>query len=398
MLLHIRKLLTFPFRRAATTALVVWLLGMPPVVAGDVAGDVAGSAHRELIAAGERVTAQVVRENQTERNYRVDLSLEGLLAFSAATGQPAWREHVVAVLAKRGMQPDSPSPYRRQPFGCLTYALYRFTGDRAWLPVFLSETVLCRRDHPRSPEGAIMHPRGSKRGGGDALLIDAMQEYAARMARAGAQTQDPEYARECATQFRLYRGILRDAKSGLWSQGRGWLGDQPAALSPGAWSRGHGWLLRGLIFALEELPADSAEFTELNGYLREFADALLPLQNSDGMWRTMLNHPAENSPPDTSGTAMMATAFSQAWRAGWLPDARVRDAAQRAFEALPAYVDGAGVVLSVSPGPGPLESDADYLAKRFPPGNDHGPFSLLFAAAEAAHLAKRVTTMPIPTK
>lgn len=394
LLLHNRRLIGFPFLRAAAAALFVWVLATPTLAAGDETG----LAHRDLIAAGERVAAQVVRENQTERNYRVDLSLEGLLAFSVATGQPAWREHVMAVLNQRGMQPDSPSPYRRQPFGCLTYALYRFTGDRAWLPVFLSETVLCRREHPRSPEGAIKHPRGAKRGGGDALLIDAMQEYAARMARAGAHTKDPAYARECATQFRLYRGILRDPTSGLWSQGRGWLGDQPAALSPGAWSRGHGWLLRGLIFALEELPTDSAEFSELRGYLQEFADALLPLQSPDGMWRTMLNHPANASPPDTSGTAMMATAFSQAWRAGWLPDTRVRDAAQRAFAALPTYVDAAGVVLSVSPGPGPLEAEADYLAKSFPPGNDHGPFSILFAAAEATHLAKMLMVTPTPEK
>jgi arylsulfatase A-like enzyme/rhamnogalacturonyl hydrolase YesR len=342
----------------------------------------------DLITAGERVAHRVVRENKVGRNYRVDLALEALLDFSVATGRPEWRGHVFDALARRGTKPDSPAPYRSQPFGCLTFALYRATGDRAWLPEFLRESELCRRELPRSPEGAVMHPRGSQRGGGDALLIDAMQEYAARVAVAGALVGDADYFRESAAQFRRYRDILRDPKTGLWSQGRGWLSGQPLALSPGAWSRGHGWLLRGLTAALAELPRDSAEFKELQGTLRELADALLPLQQAGGLWHTLLHRPPADSPPDVSGTAMMASALSRAWRARWLPEARVREAAQRAFAALPAFVDREGVVLSVSPGPGPLESEADYLVKEFPPGNDHGPFTLLFAAAEAARLAK----------
>ena len=350
------------------------------------------SAPPDLVAAGERVANRFVKENHADRNYRVDLALEGWLAFGAATGQAKWRAHVFAVLAQRGMQPGSPASYRSQPFSCLTFALYRATGDRAWLPVFLGETELCRRERPRSPEGAVMHPRGSERGGGDAMLIDAMQEFAARMARAGAVSGDAGYYRESAAQFRVYRQILRDARTGLWSQGRGWLGGQPGALSPGAWSRGHGWLLRGLTAALAELPRDSAEFGELQGYLRELAGALLPLQQPDGTWHALLHRPAADSPPDASGTAMIAAAFSRAWREGWLPEARVREAAQKAFAALPAFVDAAGVVSSVSPGPGPLESETDYLVQAFPPGNDHGVFSLLFAAAESARLAK--TSLP----
>ncbi len=347
------------------------------------------SPHRmELVSAAERVARRLVEENQAERTYRADLALEALLELAAELDRPAWREHVFSVLQRRGLMPGAVVPYRSQPFGCLTFAVHRATGERGWLPEFVRQSGLASEEHPRSPEGAILHPRGAQRGGGHAMLIDAMQEFAARMARTGAVTGDAAWVREGATQFRLYRRILRDPDTGLWSQGRGWLGDEPGKLSPGAWSRGHGWLLRGLTASLAETPRDSAEFREMHALLREFADALLPRQLPGGLWPTLLLRPPGESPPDASGSAMIATAFSRAWREGWLTDTRARDAARRAFAALPDCVDQNGVVLNVSPGPGPLESEADYLVREFPPGNDHGPFSLMFAAAESVRLQR----------
>ncbi len=35
---------------------------------------------------------------------------------------------------------------------------------------------------------------------------------------------------------------------------------------------------------------------------------------------------------------------------------------------------------SVSPGPGPLETEAPWQVHAFPPGDEHGPFAILFAA------------------
>jgi unsaturated rhamnogalacturonyl hydrolase len=55
---------------------------------------------------------------------------------------------------------------------------------------------------------------------------------------------------------------------------------------------------------------------------------------------------------------------------------------------LPDYVDAEGLALSVSPGPGPLESEEPWLVSEFPPGNDHGTFALMFAAAESVRLGR----------
>jgi unsaturated rhamnogalacturonyl hydrolase len=337
----------------------------------------------ELLAAGVRIADRFIHENKHERNYRFDLALGALLELSAATGDPKYRDHVLAVVARRNWTPTTQVSYREQSFTCLTYGLYQATGDRAWLPVFLEESRKCRDGIARSSEGAVVHPRGRERGGGEALLLDAMQEYVARMARAGAISGDAAYFAEAAKQIRLYRSIVRDPQTGLWHQGRGWLKDHPAEISPGTWSRGHGWLLRGLTAALAVMPRDSAEYREMQRALVELADALLSRQQPSGMWHCLLDRPPATSPAESSGTAMIATALARASREGTLTGEKYRDAARRAFAALPALVDHEGVVLGVSPGPGPLEREEPWLVDAFPPGNDHGTFSLMFAASES---------------
>jgi rhamnogalacturonyl hydrolase YesR len=341
-----------------------------------------------LVAGAERIAKRFVDQNKHERNYRFDLALEALLEMSEATGKPIYREHVLRTIERRGWKPTTDVAFNEQSFGCLTYALYRTTHDQPWLDVFLRQSDLCRQKIERSPEGAVMHNRGRQRGGGHALLLDAMQEYVARMARAGQHSGDVTYFAEASKQIRLYRQIVRDDSTGLWHQGRGWLSDAPQKVSPGVWSRGHGWLLRGLSNAVIATPRERPEYGELQKVFQELADALLKCQQPSGMWHCLLDQPPSKTPAESSGTAMIATALSRAWRAGVLTDERYRAAAERTLRALPPYIDADGLALSTSPGPGPLESEANYFTDSFPPGNDHGTFALMFAAAEAVRLDK----------
>lgn len=365
------------------------------VVVGAWAALPSASGDASLQTTAERVAGQVVAANKSYKNvnpylsrtYTLDLTLEALLELSEPSGNPSWREHALAVIRRRGLTPATPLPYQAQPFTAINYALFRATGDHDWLPIFVRESEFWRREAARSPEGAVLTYSRS-RTQVRALLIDSLQEYCARMARCGQITGDVTFHQECVIQFRLFRQLLRDPQNGLWSQGRGWIEGKPAELSPGAWSRGHGWLLRGLTAALAATPRESGEFRELQSALAELADALLPLQQQSGMWHTLLHRPSDESPAETSGTAMIATAFSRAWREGVLDDIRLRESAEKAFAALPARVDERGVVLGTSPGPGPLETEAPYLIAEFRPGDPHGTFAVLFAAAEALRLEK----------
>ncbi len=344
---------------------------------------------RTLSEAGEAIARSVLDQGKARTDYMYDLTLEGLLEYARVTENESHRQKVLQIVAEqRRITPETRVPWRRQPFSCLTYALYEATGDRAWLAHFIQESRLCRDEIWRDGDGIMLHPRGEKRGGGEAMLIDALQEYTARMARTGYVTGEPEWFAECAVQFRLYRPIVRYPDSGLWSQGRGWLGESPDALSPGAWSRGHGWLIRGMEMSLRYLPRDTAEYREVQGYLQELADALIAVQRPDGMWSCLLTRPAEQSPPETSGTAMIAYHLARSLHDGHLSGETYRAAARKAFDALPQYVLSDGTVLNTSPGPGPLESEQPWLRSEYPAGDPHGTFALLFAAAGEKLLAR----------
>lgn len=355
---------------------------------------------KHLLAAAERIATNVVTKNRQypninpylSRHYTLELTLEALMNLSEVTGKKAWRTHAFSVIKKEGLTPNTPIPYQRQPFTSINYALYQATQDNKWLPVFVRESTLLKEESRRSPEGAaLVYSRATV--GSRALLIDFIQEYCARMARCGKLTWDERFYEECASQFKIYRSILRDPQSGLWSQGRGWFKDEPDRLSPGAWSRGHGWLLRGLTESLANLPPESQEFKDVQAIVKELVEALLPLQDKEGMWHALLHLDHKESAAESSGTAMIATAFSRLWREGLLKDDRLLASALKAFNALPEYVDPEGLVLSTSKGPGPLRTgELSYLVKPFPPGDQHGTFAVLFAAVEFIRLEKECGT------
>lgn len=347
-----------------------------------------------LYHAGTILRDRVLNTQPERTNYRYELALEAVLSFAEATNDENAVAKVFAIAQQLQITPETNVSWKAQPFGCFTWALYEASEDEAWLPVFRKQTDDLLQNVWRGPNGELLHPRGKTRGGGYAMLIDAMQQYVARMARMAAivESEQSKYLEEIVLQGKIHRDVLRDPTTGLWCQGRGWLTETPEQLSPGAWSRGHGWLLQGFSQALEVLPEDSKARQVVLANFRELCASLLPLQQPDGSWHTLLQRDPTESPLDTSGTAMIATAMSKGVRLGWLHDPSYESAAQKAFALLPKYVTKDGQVLSTSPGPGPLQSEEDYLVEAFPPDNDHGIFAVLFAAAEQQRLLQYITT------
>ena len=325
--------------------------------------------------------------------YYYDLGLESLLEFSEVTGERKWQDLVFKIISQRGITSSSLLPYQSQSFVSINYAIFRATGDYAWLPVFVRESEIWRKEARRSPEGAVlMYSRGNT----DLyfLVVDHIQEYASRMSRCGKHTADRTYYVESVSQFKIARSIFRNQENGLYWLGRGWIKEYPDKLAPGAWSRGHGWLLKGMVETLSLLPRESNEFSELKIMFVEVVDAIVSIQQSSGMWHTLLHRSPDESVAECSGTAMIATAFSRAYREGILDENRLKESAIRAFKALSNYVDDQGLVLSVCPGPGPLGSEIPYLRTEFRPGEHHGPFSMIFAAAEAIRLERYLCASP----
>ncbi|TVR53816.1 MAG: hypothetical protein EA425_03015 [Puniceicoccaceae bacterium] len=326
-----------------------------------------------------RMLAQLLAQPVEEWRYPHRLALEEALRCSRVDA-----EEVARRLTDAGREMSG-------PFNALCFRLCLGTGDEAWLNRFVELARVPLDGGERSTEGAWLHPRG-RHGPGHAILIDSFQEEASRvvklawLARRGELSDPPfppaELEARAVEQFRIHREILRDPQTGLWSNGRGWIEGDPESLSPGFWSRGHGWLLRGLSDSIELLP-DGEQRDMLVAMVHEIAAALMEVRGDDGMWRALLAAGPEESPPESSGSAMITSALLRAVRGGFLPS-RTYEGPLLATAAvlLRDYLSEDGIVLGACPGPGPLISMEAYLSPaQFPPGEPHGlaAFSILGA-------------------
>jgi len=276
------------------------------------------------LVVADRVVDRIVLKDKHWPNYKLDLTFEAMLEMDRVTGDNTYSNYVFQRMDLRNWTPGSVIKYDSPPFCHLDYKLYQTSGDTHYLPNFIAQSDLYWSNMTRTVEGAILHKDGDRY----AMLLDRLQDYTSRMAQTGMLTGDTNYYAECAEQFQLYRDILRDPVSGLYSQGRGWLTD-PNELSPGAWSRGHGWLIRGMVDSLLALPDGSAEFVEVQGYLEELADALLAVQAPDNMWHQLIHLPPEESYPDSTGTGLILYNLALALDEEFLSGASYRTAAEQ---------------------------------------------------------------------
>ncbi len=329
----------------------------------------------------DRILARVRQVDPVWGTYALDLTFDALLELDLATGRDHYRDYVLSVMDRRNARLEDDPQLESRPFAHLAYTLFRCVGGNRLAEVFVQESRTILETVERSPDGLVLHRPSHGR---PCVLVDFMQDYVARMARTGALTGEPEFMAEAGRQVRLHRELLRDPADGLWRQGRGWTEADPAALSPGAWSRGQGWVLRGLLDALEVMPAEQASARILRSSLVELLGALLPRQAASGMWHCLVDQPLEYSAPETSGTALIATSLYRSLAAGYVEGESYRDAADRAWVALVGCVNAEGRIFGACAGPGPLNQrllEDCYWRRVFPEAEDHGWFSVLYACA-----------------
>ncbi len=309
-------------------------------------------------------------------DYTLDLTLEAMLAYDQVSDSTIFLPRVQQIMQMRGDTPSDTISYRIQPFGCLTFALYEATGDKDYLKPFIYATNKKHEEADFSPEGAILLENKGRKG----WLIDYMQEYASRMAKAGAITGDSTYFDEALKQFELYHQTVRHPETGLYTQGKGWL-ENPASLSPGAWSRGQGWMLRGMISTYIFLPEYSFHRERLTPLIKDFVDTLIQYQDSNGMWHQLVHLPFKDSYEETSGTAFIAYYLTLALDLGVLKGKKYCNALEKAFKGLHQQISSEGDILNACKGPGTIYSIDKYYKTKAPVNEKHGIATMIFALA-----------------
>jgi rhamnogalacturonyl hydrolase YesR len=147
---------------------------------------------------------------------------------------------------------------------------------------------------------------------------------------------------------------------------------------PFFWGRGNGWVAGGMSELLSELPKDHPKRGRILESYSTMMASLLKYQDSDGMWRQLIDHP--ESYQESSATAMFTFAMITGVKKGWLKDEGYARAARKGWLAVNKFIDRDGNVDKVCVGTGQTNSLDFYLTRPTEKGNPHGQAPVLWCA------------------
>jgi len=315
---------------------------------------------------------------QKNPGYRRDLGLQGLLCLYDVTGDERYLHYVQDDVRSRGHTFAATLNWK-YVFTDIHSEIWMRTGARDVMDGWLADVHDFDQRLPRDKEGRIVffvEPEKRR------LLVDLLQGYALRMARAGVWADSPVYHAEAYYQFQRYARVLVNPRTGLWHHGRGWFAGHPCALSPDGWCRGQAWVLRGLVECLLCFPQDTPMFAWIKAQTQALADALLRTQSDRGMWFQIMTDPA-HSYPETSGTGMIVYYLCRAIRQGWLDAQRYEAAVRAAQNALLSFVGDDGQVYNGCPHGPPLAFPDAYNARKPVPDEPHAVAAIMMAGSVA---------------
>lgn len=218
------------------------------------------------------------------------------------------------------------------------------TGNETYLEICREWAEWILKDFPRTREGGLQHITSDTLNEGE-LWDDTLFMTVLFLANAGRILGDQRYIDEAQYQFLLHVKYLADRKTGLWYHGWTFQGDHNFA---GAfWGRGNCWVTAAIPELLSMIDCPESVRRFLTEAWRRQAEALLALQEENGMWHTLVDDPS--SYLEASATAGFAYGILKGVEMGMGP----KEWAGKALKALKAIMDCTdedGVVHQVSYG------------------------------------------------
>jgi unsaturated rhamnogalacturonyl hydrolase len=210
--------------------------------------------------------------------------------------------------------------------------------------------------------------------------VDALFMSPPGVARLYAITQDTKYLTFLDTNWQKTKNTLFSAQDGLWWR------DPPPSVASGNprdifWSRGNGWVLAASARVIEYLPADWTQRDMYVQNIQTMAAALLPIQQSDGLWRSDLLHPDVYPNPESSGSAFFAYGLAWGINHGILDRATYQEPAVKAWNGLVATCVGADGLFGYVQPPGWQPGPATATQS-----SPYGVGAFLLAGSEIARL------------
>lgn len=304
----------------------------------------------------------------------------GAMELANLSAQPRYFDAMIGTGRANSWQ-LGPRPYHADDhaIGQLYLSLYARERDPAMLVPTRTrfDTILAHRMPDNFEHDSAINPRR----GDTWTWCDALFMAPATWIGLTQLTGDARYREFAVEEWWKTSDHLYDRETHLYFRDNRYFHQREANGAKIFWGRGNGWVMGGLVRVLQVLPMNHPSRARFEQQFREMADALLPLQQSDGLWRASLLDPASYPNKETSGSGFYCYAFAWGVNQGLLERARFLPATLKAWRALADCVTAEGKLTHVQPvGGSPKTFEPDST-------EEYGAGAFLLAGSEVYCLA-----------
>ncbi len=191
---------------------------------------------------------------------------------------------------------------------------------------------------------------------------------------------------EVIQQYYAHQACLQDPHTGLYRHL--YDGNTDSHMAGVFWGRGNGWMAASTVDILAAFGHEDPAYHAIASSFREQMNTVKQLQESNGMFHTILNDP--DSYQEMSATAALGYASLKGVRLGLL-DASFKTAGEKAAQAVMQHVKPDGIVDHVSSGTSGFITYEDYNAIPIAPRLYGQALAIMVLAEQSVVEEKKVT-------
>jgi unsaturated rhamnogalacturonyl hydrolase len=277
----------------------------------------------------------------------------GLLATSATTGDPRYRDFVL---------------HASEQFQWKLWHDRLFHADDEAIGQAYEALYAQRRDPVRIADVRATFDELLQRADDPAKDLwwwcDALFMAPPALAELSALTGDHRYIDTMNREWQLTTDHLYDPSEHLFSRDATFLHKTEKNGKKLFWSRGNGWVLAGTVNVLRALPANDPSRARYIRLFRDMSGRIAGLQQPDGLWRTGLLDQASYDSPELSGSAFFTYAMTWGINEKLLDRAKYGPVVERAWRAMLQHVYADGRLGSIQPigaAPGAFQPSSSYV-------------------------------------